>query len=80
MNEKNLKKELKSQSIGYLLAAFGLVAGLAWNDAIKSSIEYVFPIDKNGLLPKFIYAAAVTVVVVVVTYYVSKLLSSKEES
>ena len=78
--EKSLRKELRSQAIGYLLGAFGLVAGLAWNDAIKATIEYIFPLDRNGLQAKFIYASIVTIVVVVFTFYISKFLKPKDEA
>ena len=37
-----LRKEIKEKTIGYILAAFGLVAGLAWNEAIKSFIDQFF--------------------------------------
>ena len=53
---------------------FGLVAGLAWNDAISALIAHWFPIERNSILAKFIYAAAVTVVVVLITTYVVRLL------
>ncbi len=74
-----IKKEVRQKISGYILAAFGFVAALAWNDAIKSLIEYIFPLDKNTVLIKFIYAAAITFIVVVVSVYLTKLLSEKKE-
>ncbi|MBI4598674.1 hypothetical protein HY734_00585 [Candidatus Uhrbacteria bacterium] len=41
------------QALSYLLGAFGLVAGLAWNDAIQESIRVFFPLDNKGLLANF---------------------------
>lgn len=64
-----LKKAVKKQMMGSLLAAFGLVVGLAWNEAIKSFIEYWLPLGGNGLSAKFIYAALLTVFLAVFTYY-----------
>ena len=72
-----IKKEVRQKISGYILAAFGLVAALAWNDAIKGLIEYVFPLDKNTVLIKFIYAAAITLIVVMVSVYLTKLLNKK---
>lgn len=69
----DLKKEIQEKTIGYILAAFGLVAGLAWNEAIKSLIDQVFPGHGNGILIKFVYAVIVTVVVVIITVYLIKL-------
>lgn len=67
------KKRLKNQTMGYLVSAFGLVAALAWNDAIKSLIELLFPFANSGVLIKFIYAVLITVLVVLVGQYVFKL-------
>jgi hypothetical protein len=68
--EKKVHKEVKNQSMGYIAGALGLVAGLAWNDAIKALIDFFFPLDKSGLGIKFIYAILVTIVVVVLTNYI----------
>ena len=72
-NEREkLEKEFRVRITGYIFAAFGLVAGLAWNDAIKASIEYLFPLDQNTIRIKFLYAFLITVILVVVTIYSSK--------
>ncbi|HLD34421.1 MAG TPA: DUF5654 family protein, partial [Patescibacteria group bacterium] len=34
----SVKQEIRNKVAGYIVAAFGLVAGLAWNDAIKALI------------------------------------------
>jgi adenosine/AMP kinase len=46
-------------------AALGLVAALAWNEAIKETIVRVFGKDE-GLLGLYIYAALATVLAIVV--------------
>ncbi len=74
-----LKKEVKSKIATYLGAAFGFVAGLAWNDAIKALIDYFFPISKNTLLAKFIYAILVTLIVVLISVYLVKLLKTEND-
>jgi len=70
-----LKKEVREKTLGYILAAFGLVAGLAWNEAIKSSIEYLFPAQGNNIWAKFGYAVILTVFLVVLGVYLAKLFS-----
>ena len=67
-------KEVKKKTAGYLAAAFGFVAGLAWNEAIKSLIEELFPLGTNSLIAKFFYAFLVTVILVLVSGYVIKYL------
>jgi Na+/proline symporter len=70
--QAKLGREVKEKTAGYILAALGFVVGLAWNDAIKSVIEYVFPLDKNSIWAKVIYAFLVTVIVVLATAYFVK--------
>lgn len=58
------KKEFKKQTAGYISAAFGLVVGLAWNDAIKAFIEAIFPLKTGTIVAKFVYAAILTFLVI----------------
>jgi len=76
---REIKKEIREKTSGYILAAFGLVAALAWNEAIKGLIEYFFPISKNTVLAKFIYAIVITFVVVIFSIYLMRLLGNKKE-
>jgi len=73
-----LKKEVQERTLSYLVAAFSLVAGLAWNDVVRSLIDYFFPIHRDSILAKFLYAALVTLFVVFVTVYLIKLLKKEE--
>lgn len=72
---KGVRDEITSKTVGYIVTALGLVAGLAWNDAVKSTIEYFFPAQQNGLKAKFIYAVIITLVVVLISVYLAKILS-----
>lgn len=76
--EKNLRKELRAQSIGYIVAALGLVAGLSWNDAIKSVIDHFFSTAGGGILAKFVYALAITVLIIVLSQFLLR-MSKKDE-
>lgn len=79
--KKSLKfrAEIRSRVVKYVGAGFGLVAAFAWNDAIKSLIQYLFPIEKNSVLAKFVYAIIMTLVVVVVTMYIVKFFKKEEQ-
>ena len=69
--KKSFAKSVRGQTSGYIDAAFGLVAGLAWNDAIKALIEALYPQGASGgITAKFVYAAIITVVVVLLTRYI----------
>lgn len=76
---RRIRKEVRERTLTYIVAAFGLVASLAWNEAIKSLIDYFLPASANTLLAKFIYAILITVVVVVVAVYLEKILKREEE-
>lgn len=73
-----LQKEVREKTTGYILAAFGFVAGLAWNDAIKALIEEVFPANQGNLTAKFVYAFGVTLILVFVTIYFTRVLKREE--
>ena len=71
------EREVMEKTFGYIVTSFGLVAGLAWNDAIKSLIEAFFPLQKDTMKAKFIYAAVITVLVVFISLYLSRLFKKK---
>ena len=66
--------EIHERTLGYVVGAFGLVAGLAWNDAIHDLIAYLFPLPENTLPAKFLYAAIISIIAVIITVYISRLL------
>ena len=72
-----MQEEIREKTMGYILAGLGLVTGLDWNEAIKAFIEYLFPMDKNTILAKFLYAGIMTLVVVLMTSYLVRLLKKK---
>jgi len=77
---ERVKREAKKQTAGYLISAFGIVAGLAWNDAVKTLIEYFYPASQNTLLAKFLYAVVITAVVVFVSINVSRMLADEKKN
>lgn len=72
-SRSRLTSEIREHTVGYILTALGLVAGFAWNEAIKSLIEYIFPVGQNGLVARFVYAGLITLVVVIVSSYLMRL-------
>lgn len=74
-----LRKEFKEKTLGYIMGALGLVAGLAWNEAIKGTIEYFFPAGGSGILLKFVYATLITIILVVISLILAKFFIKKEE-
>jgi len=66
--------------LGYITAGFGLVAGLAWNEAIKSLIEYLFPLNRDTMTAKFVYAFLITIILVIISIYLARILNDEEEN
>lgn len=78
---KKIHHEVLEHMVSYITAAFGLVAGLAWNAAVQALIQYAFPVqDQNALWAKFVYAIAITIIVALITIYFTRVVAQKEES
>ena len=74
---QEFRRETGKQTMSYIMAAFGVVAGLAWNDAIKSFIEYIFPLKAGNIAAKFFYAILITIILVLITRYIASVLQPK---
>jgi uncharacterized BrkB/YihY/UPF0761 family membrane protein len=72
--KKEIQNEIVKQTMGYIVAAFSLVAGLAWNDAISALINKLYPVkETNTVIAKFIYAVVITIIIVIVSINLLKL-------
>ena len=65
--KKDLKVEILEQVSTLATAGFGLVAALAWNDAIKGLFSSFFPSPQGNLIAQFGYALVITIIVVIIT-------------
>jgi hypothetical protein len=65
-------KAIVQSMITLASAALGLVAALAWNDAIKAAMKELLG-EGEGLASLFIYAVAATLVAVFVLLTLSKI-------
>jgi len=74
-----ISREIKEKTLGFIITAFGLVAGLAWNEAIQSLIKSFFSVDKDSIWVKFIYAIVMTLVLVFITIYLAKIFGKDGE-
>ena len=75
--KKSFRRELVEQMLTLSTAAFGLVAALAWNEAIKSFVDqYIQPyFPETAIYYKFFYAVIVTLLAVFITYQLSQVSS-----
>ncbi|UCD04332.1 MAG: hypothetical protein JSW73_01690 [Candidatus Woesearchaeota archaeon] len=79
-----MRKEVIEKIAALLTAAFGLVAALAWNDAIKALFVGPCGTEGAGALCSlssggpWAYAIIVTIIAVVVTIWIGKIAGKNE--
>jgi len=79
-DEKNrVERDLRKITVGYIIAAFGFVAGLAWRDVSMALVEYLFPISKDTILAKFIYAILVSIALAFASIYVLRFIGQTKK-
>ena len=66
-----MNKEIIEKMAALLTAAFGLVAALAWNDAIKAIFKSVFG-TADSVPAMLVYAVVITIIAVIVTIWIGK--------
>jgi hypothetical protein len=71
-DKKRLHEEIFEKLSALAASAFGLVAALAWNDAIQEAFKQFLPAG-GGLFAKFAYAILVTVLIVLVTWQIGRI-------
>lgn len=77
-DNQNLRSEFLKTMTQLATAGFGLVAALAWNDAIQGFINSFISLGA-GMLSKLIYAIIVTLIAVWVAYSLGKLTQEAKE-
>jgi len=75
---KKINYEILQKMSDLAIAGFGLVAALAWNDAIKALFDAIFP-KTGGIIAQFVYAAVITIVIVFVTLRLGKIVNLAKE-
>ena len=69
---EKITNEVREKALVYVMGGLGVVVALAWNEAIKALIDFIFPVaSANTITAKFFYAIVLTAVIVVVTMHLS---------
>ena len=66
-----MKGEVLDKIAALITAAFGLVAALAWNGAIRAIFEAVFG-SADNIAAMLIYAVVITIIAVLVTIWIAR--------
>ena len=72
-----MKTEVVEKLAALITAAFGLVAALAWNDAIKAVFNVLFG-ENSTIIAMMIYAIIVTILAVMATIWIGR-VSEKQK-
>ncbi len=73
-----MKLEILEKISQLATAAFGLVAALAWNDAIQALFKMLFP-EQSEIWAKFAYALVVTGIVVFITLKLGSIINKLKQ-
>ncbi len=77
--EEPMKVIVLDKIAALITAAFGLVAALAWNEAIKAIFKEIFG-EADSIGPLLIYAIVVTIAAVILTIIVARAVSNARKS
>lgn len=66
-----MQKEVIEKIAALITAAFGLIAALAWNEAIQEIFRLIFG-DPGGKWAILFYAVVVTIIAVVITIWIGR--------
>jgi ABC-type multidrug transport system fused ATPase/permease subunit len=77
--EEPMKVIVLDKIAALVTAAFGLVAALAWNEAIKAIFKEIFG-EADSIGPLLIYAIIVTIAAVILTILVARSVANAKKS
>lgn len=69
---RTLTGEVVAQLLALATSALGLVAALAWNDAVQAVFKEYFP-AAGGVAGRFVYALLLSLVIIVITINLTRL-------
>lgn len=73
-NVVDVKNQVLTTIATLITTAFGLIAALAWNDAIKAMILAFLP-PQSGITGLLIYAVIITIIAVIATILIARAIA-----
>ena len=70
----DMKRQVMETIATLITTAFGLIAALAWNEAIKALIIQLLGAG-NGLTGLFIYAIIITIIAIIAAVWIARLIA-----
>lgn len=69
-------RKIFEQIITLFTAAIGVMAALAWNDAVQALFNSLFP-QGEGIKERFIFALLITAIAVLITTFLASFLDGE---
>jgi large-conductance mechanosensitive channel len=83
MNTPNtpIYKSVGKQIVVIIIGSLSLMASLAWNEAVKATIDHYYPnnLNKNNFLQKILYAVILSTLIIVIVYLLTKYISENSK-
>ncbi|MCL2785782.1 MAG: DUF5654 family protein [Methanomassiliicoccaceae archaeon] len=76
---KPFKLQLVETFATLMTAAFGMIAALAWNEAIKALVAKYFAAD-DSIVPLLVYAIVVTIIAVICIIIIARTIGKLKDS
>mgnify|MGYP001104135156 CR=1 FL=1 len=77
--KNDLKKQIREKMAALITVAFGLIAALAWNGAIRAIFAKVFG-TPDTIVGMLIYAIVVTIIALIATIIIAKSIAGQEDN
>ncbi len=74
----DMKNQVMTTIATLITTAFGLIAALAWNEAIKAIIAQFFTAG-SGITGLVVYAVLITIIAVIATILIARALPTEPE-
>lgn len=71
-----MEKQILEKLLALIIAAFGLIAALAWNEAIQAIFKKIFG-EASSITAMLFYAILITIIAVIITIWFGKLSTKK---
>ena len=66
------------KAVTFMMAGFGFVAALAWNDAIQALFNEIFGAARGGIIAKFGYAILITAIITIASIRLGRDVEPKQ--
>jgi len=75
---ERIRDNFKERVLTIVIASLGLIAALAWDEALRHLFEIIFGAS-GTLAEQLSYAVIITVIAAVISVYLGKIYSKREE-